>query len=110
MRRLLIVLVPFAVIFATADTVTGSIDTATLISLLWGIVSVILFKVIPWKGGMMVLLTYLAPIGVVAVAVLVVDGTTHWSWQKYLIDVLIAYGANQAIFQAAKTTVPAAVV
>lgn len=106
---LLVWLVVLAAIFATADTLTGSIDTATLISLIWGVVSIFIFKVLPTKDGPMVLISYLAPLGVCAVAVLIVDGSAGWNWQKYAIDVLVAYGANQGLFQAAKHTVPAAV-
>lgn len=86
-----------------------ALDTATLISLIWGIVSVVIFKVIPLKDGPMVLVSYLAPLAVCAVAVLIVDGTANFNWSKYLVDLGVAYGANQALFQAAKTVVPTAV-
>jgi hypothetical protein len=85
-------------------------DSATLISLLWGIVSIFIFKIIPLKDGAMVLVSYLAPLAVVALAVFIVDGSGGFTWQKYLLDVLVAYSANQALFQAAKHTLPAAVV
>jgi TRAP-type C4-dicarboxylate transport system permease small subunit len=103
---LLVWLVVLAAIFATADTLTSSVDTATLISLIWGVVSIFIFKVLPTKDGPMILISYLAPIGVVALAVLVVDGTAGWSWQKYAIDVLVAYGANQGLFNGATVVAP----
>jgi acyl-coenzyme A synthetase/AMP-(fatty) acid ligase len=86
-----------------------ALDLSTLISLIWGIVSVVIFKVIPLKGGWITLVSYLAPLAVCGAAVFVVDGSSGFTWQKYLVDVVTAYGANQALFNAAKATVPAAV-
>lgn len=88
---------------------TTTLDLSTLISLIWGLVSTLLFKVIPLKGAPIVLVTYLGPLLVCALAVFIVDGTAGFTVQRYLVDVLTAYGANQALFNAAKVTVPGTV-
>jgi len=86
-----------------------SLDLTTVISLIWGIVSVFIGKFVPAKDGWAVVISYLSPLVVCAAAVFFINGTGHWSWQTFAIDVAAAYAANQALFQAGKTLVPVAV-